>query len=139
MTPAWHAEARGAIEPWTGAIVIRDTIYRDVVTAIKADPSGALCVRATGDLSPVPIAEVLLDLENPDTLAAFDRRLALRLGAPTLATQSGVVIRLDTGHGDGLNLHIRTGDGTWGCQVVLGLAEPDAILARVRAWRSVPG
>lgn len=86
----------------------------------------------------------VVDLSDPDTLAAFDRRLALRLGAPAEAVLDGVMVRLD---GDFLSVFVGMTevdlDGGWEniprCEVgpKACLKTTDPILARVLAWLSV--
>lgn len=88
--------------------------------------------------------EATIDLLDPDTLAAFDRRLALRLGAPEEAVREGVIVQLDGGY---LSVFV----GMVECRIdasdylvperdvapVVDLKTDCPILARIRAWRSV--
>lgn len=86
----------------------------------------------------------VVDLSDQDTLAAFDRRLALRLGAPAEEVRDGVMVRLDDSF-----LSVFVGmveaniDGCWENipQRDVGpnfdLKTTDPTLARVLAWLSV--
>jgi hypothetical protein len=69
----WQDEARG-IEPWPGAKRLGWSMF---------------CERCGDEVFQGP---VVVDLADPDTLAAFDRRLLERLGAPREATAQGAGI-----------------------------------------------
>lgn len=80
----WREEAVG-IEPWgRAAKAIGDKF-------IEFEYQGSNIV--TGEPYTQRIERVVYvpNLEDPDTLAAFDRRLALRLGAPEDAVREGVL------------------------------------------------
>ena len=102
----------------------------------------------------VYLSDCVVDLSDPDTLAAFDRRLALRLGAPEEAVREGVLFWLNDGESPnaggwlwevqagGEHRERLSGGGyssapKWdGDCIRIGTRDP--FLARVRAWKSVP-
>lgn len=149
----WQEEARG-IEPWVGARVL------------AFGGAGYVALSGYGEVwrvadhdAPWEVLDALrpiLDLTDPDTLSAFDRRLALRLGAPVEAVREGVIIAVDEvvvpaeRRIDGAVYRRRVlcvvaglvkradyvGEPlTWSMMVETDTANPR--LARVRAWRSV--
>lgn len=126
----WKTEARG-IESWP--------YVRLRWCGSPALPPGVVLIYGVADLGPDDLAQCVVDLADPDVLAAFDRRLALRLGAPVEAVREGVMIfPLDE------MWHVCAGYGgarpKWAWVGCVGEHEPrlDPLLFRVRAWRSVP-
>lgn len=154
----WQQEAVG-IEPWPGAKVRNEEgVVAVCVCAVGDD--GEFSVALQDEDWPVLIGMyaaivchgecqsfvgAIVDLSDPDTLAAFDRRLALRLGAPEDSVREGVRFYWD-GSEQEWTLEVgyyrmwfevfpeRDGyphgrDGETG--------EP-SIFARIRAWKSIP-
>lgn len=154
----WQEEAVGIV-PWIGAQIVNDN--GDVGIQVEEPNSegwfNVMRIPAQWDLVGFCVARALPgedppfigsvpNLEDPDTLAAFDRRLALRLGAPEDAVREGVVFFQE--------------GSTWICAAGGYLGETraghnvarlrwyhdagwldgatDTLLARVRAWKSVP-
>jgi hypothetical protein len=116
---SWQEEAKG-IEPWGGAMCVDHEWKR----------------RERAPLVGVNLREkFVVDLSDPDTRAAFDRRLALRLGAPAEATTAGVVFYKSRYKDE---WQIVTGDRGW-WRPLRNLGTDDPLLARVRAWKSVAG
>ena len=117
----WISEARD-IPPWKCA--------RLRWVGPEPLPPGVELWFGVADLSPDDLACCVVDLEHPDTLAAFNRRLALRLGAPDHMAADGVIMGpVDAG----LVVHVGLG---WTTRVVDVGGTRDPLLARVRAWRS---
>jgi hypothetical protein len=134
----WRELTRG-IEPWDGAKLLnglRCLWYRNGADG----PCGVTVRHEDGRMQcgvwPLTQGGYNPDLADPDTRAAFDRRLALRLGAPPEAVDEGVLFyrvgrqfRIAAGSADENGLHV------W-CHGVPGSAN-DSLLARALAWRSV--
>ena len=80
---------------------------------------------------------VFPDLGHPDTCAAFDRRLALRLGAPEASVAEGVMFYPCPDEGSRCWL-VRAGT-RWSVSLTGDDFDipDDPLLARVRAWKSV--
>jgi hypothetical protein len=75
----------------------------------------------------------LLDLSNPDTRAAYDRRLALALGAPDYLVERGVGVSVS----DDEHVIVRAGfydnpNSDWHHVAHVGTTDP--LLARALAW-----
>jgi hypothetical protein len=85
----WKDAARG-IGPWPGSHAISGG-HAGIVVDVR---DGACLLATDSDRDGVPVWETgcLLDLEDADTRAMFDRRLALRLGAPAEAVEQGVMV-----------------------------------------------
>ena len=132
MTTQWMREAQG-IEPWPKHYFEwLDNTGQKVGTSAFTDP----WYKPDGDM------KAIVNLDNPDVLAAFDRRLALRLGAPEEAVREGVMFCsfaltwiVWAGQGNGFD----EGDFAWEHRLSyaeIGNAD-DPLLARVRAWNSI--
>ena len=126
-TPTWHREALG-IEPWPKHYFEwLDNTGRKVGTSAFTDP----WYKPDADM------QAVVNLEDGDVLAAFDRRLALRLGAPEEAVREGVIFYRYNGvwilsAGNPERYWWRnSNDGRFGEDT------EDERLARVRAWNSV--
>lgn len=152
----WKREAVG-IEPWAGAVVCDPNAPSRFarIVGLGWGPLGAgdgWRIRENdGTEKSASRGYFIPDLSDPDTLAAFDRRLALRLGAPEEAVREGVMfIYADAAHGLDAYWTIAAGEPNWNLEdwswdVVFGLSErhrpslgtDDPLLARVRAWNSV--
>ena len=91
VSPAdWREAARG-VPVWAGAHAVDPTTgLVGVVAAIDAFASEAR-LHSTW----LPAERLIVDLSDPDTRAAYDRRLALALGAPIEAVDEGVALYLD--------------------------------------------
>lgn len=139
----WQEAARG-IEPWLGS----SAVYGSVIGVMVVGPTGLRVVgpgvdvavidpRATGATFPFP------NLADPDTRAAFDRRLALRLGCdPEWIADEGVLFwpdldvhywRIAAGH-----YREATHGYLWEKALPTVRTDVDPLLARALAWRSVP-
>lgn len=156
----WQEEAAG-IEPWAGAWMFHPfTANYALCLGVDAERDRwrmeSLYDReSVRDCPAAPMRESgwVVAIDAHDTLAALDRRLALRLGATVTATEQGVLFWLDDGeaeneHGWLWNVEaggpVRTrlpsggyaeGEG-WSYAVRLPTRDP--LLARCRAWRSNP-
>ena len=141
--PEWIAEARRArILPWRGATVVDcDGDRYTVVEDPDADGVFEICAVIRSSRGPhresVSNAEVghpgdwggvILDLADPDTRAAFDRRLALRLGIEETKARPGVRVYVFD--------HRATSGPLWFHESAPDVDE-DVLLARVRMWASV--
>jgi hypothetical protein len=166
----WQEAARG-IEPWLGAgVLVVDRMTGEPGPDRYLTTPGRVVLRhrwpnaagggpgydfATSNLNVIDAQSgywysgsrwfPVLDLSDPDTRAAFDRRLALRLGAPEEAVVEGVRVfpvgpgewRMEAGC-DYLGLdcnkepYLRT---RW--ELALNIDTNDPLLARVLAWKSV--
>lgn len=144
----WKTEARG-LPVWPGAFVVHGEESDGPAEDYAAD---TVCIR--DGMTFWPAEECSPDLANPDTLAAFDRRLALRLGAPEEAVAQGVIVRLVpvgdpppwprfVGDRGGMVLDMMAGlrDQSFDAPVAAWTYRDhhgdDPLTARVRAWRSV--
>lgn len=132
----WREAARG-IPVWPGCremdggIVVGFTDDGNIIRKVDGGLLGACHPATSGP-----------DLSDPDTRAAYDRRLSLELGAPGEAVADGVVVHVsDMGFDDALFGHIlviRAGRGdtgvraTWETTVQVDTKEP--LLARALAW-----
>lgn len=128
----WQQEAVG-IEPWP--------YCRLAWIGPGRVPTGVTLVWGVAYFHPDDMKNIVVDLSDPDTLAAFDRRLALRLGAPEEMVREGVRFYWEPG-GQEWNVeagYYRSWWTAWawspGCAGSTGDA---ALLARVRAWKSIP-
>lgn len=149
----WQDEARG-IEPWVGARVSWGRYNHGVVVEVSARATVRSWAGPTE--SDISIDDLLLFLDESDTRSAFDRRLASRLGAPPEAVEEGVIVGVD----EVVVPAERRPDGKehrrYVLVVVAGLTKradyiddplvwtttvdvdtDNALLARVRAWKSV--
>lgn len=141
MTP-WQHEARG-IEPWHSARVL-DVGTGRAYTALYADPLYILNTRipawtvwSPDGLEGFATDILVLDLSDPDTLAAFDRRLALRLGASEEAVREGVQVFRE-GNSWTVAAGVFKGYGdNWLWFKDTEINVDCHILARVRVWNSV--
>lgn len=143
----WQEEARG-IEPWAGAAIYRTpggyigTAYQvGQVLVYGAYHKDAAGFRLSWHDECVP------NLSDPDTCAAFDRRLALRLGAPEeMVNRAFCVVVMQDPQTDTWILHVHAGavspgdyiDDLFEWHEQVRVDTDDRLLARVRAWRSVP-
>lgn len=84
---AWRQEAR-LILPWEGAQTTRPD-GRHLGRVVVAYDNGTVDATEADNLRP---GEAVLDLEDPDTRAMFDHRLARRLGAPEDVVREGVMV-----------------------------------------------
>lgn len=115
---------------WEPSFVVLATIESsgDVLAWFPDDPSQVFTTALSDDT-----CQHVIDLTDPDTLAAFDRRLAIRLGAPREATREGVAIHVGKGR-------LQVLAGVESRTTVTGapfVGTDDPLLARVRAWNSV--
>lgn len=78
----WQDEARG-IHPWKPC--------RLRWVGKGALPPGVTLYFGIADLSETDLADCVIDLDDLDVLAAFDRRLALRFGCPEEAVREGML------------------------------------------------
>ena len=131
----WMDEAQG-IEPWTGAVLLgggRCICLRGVVAGyddpLWGHPDSARVPCRVEDAPPP-------DLRDADTLAAFDRRLALRLGAPEEAVREGVLFFRCPDEGSRC-WEVVAGHHAWTVALTDDDFEipDDSLLARVRAWK----
>lgn len=133
----WKDEARG-IPVWEGAKAIHTGINR-WPQVVALDPSLGVYAREPFESSLstgfAGKEELILDLSDPDTQAAYLRRLALRLGCPEEVAGEGVIA---TFCGGGLQLRAgaarRSPYNVWTETVDVGT--DDRLLALVRAWTS---
>ncbi len=125
----WQEEARD-IKPWP---------YVRLRWCGPFNLSPGVVIFGVADLHADDLARCVVDLSDPDVLAAFDRRLALRLGVP--ADVTSVVVRLV---GEVLRVSavfvadVRTPGAlfpAWSRDMRVDTHDPT--LARVRAWNSV--
>lgn len=141
----WKQEAAG-IPPWTGARGCDG--YGRPLRVIRADEYVVWTVDDNASLNDVIVSVgwppgYVVDLEDPDTLAAFDRRLALRLETPEDSVREGVAIYQEEGSwmlvaGGGRNYPSPSDPERW--YYCLGpVVTDDPVLARVRAWHSATG
>ena len=90
----WREAARG-IPVWEGAAAWFEG-KRWRVTRLwpsvdgGEDRASLECLDGSGDGEIPPISDVVPDLADPDTRAAYDRRLALALGCPEAYADAGV-------------------------------------------------
>lgn len=135
--PLWHREA-STIPPWPGAKAIGpDGASLRVVSLSNSlvwtvEDSAVNCGTGVGvGWSPWHV----VNLEDPDTLAAFDRRLALRLGASEEDAREGVQVSY---YDDTITpcwwVHFGRRGAYYDAEDLGG--KPDPILARVRAWNN---
>lgn len=149
----WREEAKG-IPVWAPSCALCPSLpYEACVVTMTTDDGRAETDR-WGDWE---MADLIPDLEQHDTLAAFDRRLALRLGAAESAATEGVIFCLVSPGTDEAGWRLMVGQSLPGRRHVVGewpvvpvdigfgpesvphaLRTADPLLARVRAWRSVP-
>lgn len=135
---SWQEEAKG-IEPWPGALLVsgeRCCVVGKggwVVVATDSSPYGSTAILDAGSPNMPPV-----DLSDPDTRAAFDRRLALRLGAPVEAMTEGVVFYENCGGIDQWTVHVGANE-RWRVVMNFDGTAGKPLLARVRAWKSVAG
>ncbi len=121
MSDDWREAARG-IPVWEGARVLvarsgRVTFlgrveFIDGDRIVCREPAGQVLLSASED-------PVVPDLADPDVRAAYDRRLALALGAPPEAVDEGVVF-------------FSSGDG-WGWSIAAG-ADPEGDFLWTRSF-----
>lgn len=78
----WQEAARG-ITPWKPA--------RLWWMGSAPLPPGVVLYYGIADLGADDLAQCVVDLADPDTRVAFNRRLALRLGAPPEVVEEGVI------------------------------------------------
>lgn len=151
MDNSWKEEARG-IPPWPGAHVHHCLLgddRTDIVTWLVDKPgfenwrvesyvTGFHLDTFGGSWADVPM---VLALDNPDTCAAFMRRLAVRLGCPEEVAEIGTMFyeeRREPGTWVLAAGGRRGGAWEWWCELVSGMPGTDnRLLALVRAWRSV--
>lgn len=125
---SYEAEVR-SIYPWIGAKLAGGG---GMVTELWGN-----YVRTTLNSSPRAWDrdEYSVDLTDPDTLAAFDRRLALRLGAPEEYVKDGAIVFTSAGQ-----CCLRAGLGrfidNWEWRADVTVDTDDPLLARVRAWNN---
>lgn len=130
----WRTEARG-IPVWDGAAALRrhpdDTEWTPCrIVRIREwgnlfyDKSGE-GQGFTGDYTFIP------DLDDSDTLAAFDPRLATRLGAPEEAVRDGVLVYVV---GQGPYGVVQAGP-SWKHPFEPAGDDPGLLLTRVRLWQ----
>lgn len=137
--PRWLEEARG-IPVWGGALLLGfPRMHRGArVLFVCDDGMGVITDITDGrSVSGRLTSDLVPDLLDPDTLAAFDRRLALRLGAPAENVAEGVLFYLNGGV---WVLTAGAPDRWWWRHSNDGRFGPETdcpILARVRAWRTV--
>lgn len=123
----WQQEAVG-IEPWP--------YCRLAWIGPGRVPTGVTLVWGVAYFHPDDMKNIVVDLSDLDTLAAFDRRLALRLGAPEEAVREGVIASVVDGHVvavAGFRPDCRQPAWERGVEV----RTSDGLLARVRAWKSI--
>lgn len=151
----WQEEARG-IEPWRGAVGFCVRGSERTVVWVWGDEDDRQVRYAELSGEGWPASEFTPNIENPDTCAAFDRRLALRLGAPEEVVREGVIIAVDEivvpaeRRPDGVEhrrhvLCVVAGlvkradyiDDPLEWSDTVDVDTPDPLLARVRAWWSV--
>jgi hypothetical protein len=128
----WREAARG-IPVWRGCCAIHShmgSMANEVVLGASAEH-----ILAAGMMDRVrkPI-DCIPDLSDPDTRAAYDRRLALVLGAPGEAVARGVIVA----DYDGVwavmaGLPSAETGGKWMWARALALTD-DPLLARALAW-----
>jgi len=136
----WQEAARG-IPVWEGCLAtdvdghrwrILETGGRFYVARIRHPRCGNVCEGRPIDLTP--------DLTDPDTRAAYDRRLALALGAPESIEACGVNLygaaRVVPGVAPFIEVFGRVGgeDGYRWCELVDGIDTTDPLLALALAW-----
>lgn len=125
----WQQEAVG-IEPWP--------YCRLAWIGPGRVPTGVTLVWGVAYFHPDDMKNIVVDLSDPDTLAAFDRRLALRLGAPEEMVREGVRISF-VGFDMMVSVSGWSSNVTFGDYVGPDFARHDQrLLARVRAWKSIP-
>lgn len=133
MTTTWQEEARG-IEPWPPTWIVPGRKVGEGPFATFEQTGRPIF---TGPwYKPDADGRALVALDDPDVLAAFDRRLARRLGAPEEHVKDGAVVFTSAGQcclRAGLGRFID--DWEWRADVTVDTDDP--LLARVRAWRSV--
>lgn len=136
MDNSWKEEARG-LPVWAGALVYDEDSAAVVVDEV-ADNGDALIDGCTCSIA---LARCVLALDNPDTCAAFVRRLAVRLGCPEEIAEIGTMFyktRREPGTWVLAAGGRRGGAWEWWCELVSGASGTDnRLLALVRAWRSV--
>jgi hypothetical protein len=136
----WQEAARG-IEPWAGAHVIEDATGNPLVlTMLLLDTRRCVAALSGEYIGVLSLDHVTPDLADPDTRAAFDRRLALRLGAPDREGNSVYVV--------GSTLRVMCSEHVTMCDNSIQMRgyeckrvrvdTDDPLLARALAWRSVP-
>ncbi len=138
MAEDWREEAKGIVA-WSGSLAIHES---GTVRVIDVQADGRIVVvlhfRGSFGVGVVRPGEdgAVPDLSDPDTCAAFDCRLALRLGAPEEAAREGVIF---SPREDGTGWRMLAGLAVtwdWFCGRD-ALNTNDPLLARVRAWHSV--
>lgn len=114
-------------------------------------PTGVTLVWGVAYIHPSDMKNIVVDLSDPDTLAAFDRRLALRLGAPEEAVREGALFWLNEAeplNEDGWLWEVQAGGEQrerlsgggysstpkWDGDCIR-ISTRDPLLARVRAWK----
>jgi hypothetical protein len=143
----WREAARG-IPVWIGASVVNDLGGEAIVTFPPGSESDATEVWVAyayddgsggGDfIIGAAKGEVTLNLEHPDTRTAYDRRLALALGADPMDVEEGVMVWYDFPY-----LRVFAGVAwywgappafSWREDVDLGTVGHDGLTARALAW-----
>lgn len=149
----WRTEAKG-LPVWEGALFYDgDDEFTQVCAGVDDNR-----VIAGGDSWDSQPSRCTPALDNPDTFAAFLRRLAIRLGCPEEMAGEGVIAAVDevfvpaSRRSDGKDyrvtrLYIVAGfvkskdyidaDVEWRWNADVGT--PDPLLAAVRAWKGVGG
>lgn len=130
---SWAIEATG-IPPWPGARVYSETYGGGYV--VEVDGRRLKVVYGMATIDKVNVDDVFLAFDDPDTLAAFDRRLALRLGASESTVCEGVTFfPIRVAHDGSIVWVLQTRDGRpWLGTSAFDTTDP--LLARVRAWKS---
>ena len=132
------------IPPWPGArVVLPDGTVATCVSKVDVNGGFYACFNCDTD-DPTdpswirPSDGAHLDLTDLDTLAAFDRRLALRLGAPAEKVKGGVVFAQSSLPAGQWEMWAG-GPVVWDRWVrVLEVGDlTDPIEIRLRAWASV--
>lgn len=137
----WREAARG-IPVWEGAAML----WRELASEWEPNPRwrsarsegfGNYGWVAYGDNSLVPQDRAIPDLADPDTRAAYDRRLALALGCPEEHANVGVRFRHEGnfgGHAWTIDAGARPHryDSEW--ERTARIATADPLLARALAW-----
>lgn len=146
-TPTTWQEAARGIEPWDGAKLLNGLRCLWYWNGLDG-PCGVTVRHEDGRTQcgvwPLTQGGYNPDLADPDTRAAFDRRLALRLGAPAAVEGchirmygpsrcvTGVIPFVEVrGHVD------RDGERPWEWYTKVDVDSDDPLLARALAWRSV--
>lgn len=127
----WRDEAKG-LPVWPGALFYDGDDHFTSVCSSTGDG----CVKSNGDEVHALAARCIPALDNPDTFAAFLRRLAIRLGCPEDVAAGGVLF-----YRRGV-WTICAGPSDWETGVPEWVEESggngdDCLLAAVRAWKGV--